>query len=122
VVGAIGNYMSNLYINVSQTNETKHYRINDDEFQETRFDDKSELYRSLVKEYGRCVSKMYIGEGQQVGWVFEKRVKYDDVRSSKSLKHMTEQERDRCSFIMATWISVHTQKPTVTTVEHYAKF
>jgi hypothetical protein len=114
--------MSNLFIDIAQTNETKHYHLSDPELVETNFDDMGELYRSLVKEYGKCVSKQYIGDGVQIGWVFEKRVKYDDVRSSRAFKHMTPVERDKCSFIMATWVAVHTEKPTKTIINHYAKF
>jgi hypothetical protein len=114
--------MSNLYIDIAQTNETKHYRLYDSDFQESMYDDVGELYRALIKEYGRCVSKQYIGEGVQIGWVFEKRVKYDDVRAPKAFKHMTPVERDKCSFIMATWVGVHTEKPTKAVINHYAKF
>lgn len=114
--------MSNLFIEVVYTNETKHYRISDPEFVETRFSNKSELYRSLVKEYGKCVSKVYIDDGVQIGWVFERRVKYDDVRSSKAFKHMSKIERDNCSFICSTWVSVHMAKPMVTTQNYFAKF
>src|SRR6266581_7034903 len=117
--------MPNLFIDIAQVNETKHYHLCDPSFEETRFDDMGELYRSLVKEYGKCVSKQYIdinGKSTQIGWVFEKRVVYDDVRLGRSLKHMTPEARDKCSFICSTWVSVHSEKPTVVTTPHFAKF
>ncbi len=117
--------MPNLFIDIAQVNETKHYHLCDHSFEETRFDDMGELYRSLVKEYGKCVSKQYIDVNDkptQIGWVFEKRVVYDDVRPGKSLKHMTQEDKDKCSFICSTWISVHSSKPSVTRISHFAKF
>ena len=47
-------------------------------------DDRGQLYKSLAKEYGRCVSRVYVdmrGDGKvgpvPIGWVFLKRVPYD---------------------------------------------
>lgn len=49
---------------------------------ETRFDSRRELFRFCQKEYGRCTSKMYIDHALYgtlcVGWVFEKRKRYED--------------------------------------------
>ena len=103
--------MSNLFIETVSVNADKNYRINDPEFTETRFDTIGELYRSLVKEYGRCQSKQYVdgsdGKPVQVGWVFQRREKYTDCNEK---------------FLMETWVSVHTAKPTVKTTNHFAKF
>lgn len=30
------------------------------------------LFRRLSRKFGRCSSKVYVGEGMPVGWVFEK--------------------------------------------------
>lgn len=49
------------------------------------------LFRRLSKEFGRCVSKVYVGDGKPVGWVFEKRVEYD--RSTET-------------YIRETWVSL----------------
>ena len=118
--------MANLFIETVSMNATNGYRITDPEFVETRFDDKGELYRSLVKEYGKCVSKQYIdgsdGKPVQIGWVFAKREWYSDVRQGCSMKGFDKAVRDKYTFIMETWISVHTEKPTVTTTNHFAKF
>ncbi len=116
--------MSNLFIEISGTNDTKNYRIYDNIFEETAFANKGELYRALVKEYGGCTSKMYVdvcGKAVQIGWVFSKRVLYDDAKV-KSVKGLSDKDRDNNSFICSTWISVHAEKPTVKTTYHYAKF
>jgi hypothetical protein len=31
------------------------------------------LFRRLSREFGRCASKVYVGEGNPIGWVFEKK-------------------------------------------------
>lgn len=36
------------------------------------------LYRYGLSEHGRCIGKMYVGDGKHVGYVFVKRRKYDD--------------------------------------------
>lgn len=102
--------MSNLIIETVSINADKGYGINDPEFNETRFDNMWQLYRSLVKEYGRCQSKQYIdvnGKSKQVGWVFQKREKYTDCKDT---------------FLCETWVSVHTQKPEVILKPHFANF
>ena len=40
------------------------------------------IFRFCQKEYGRCVSGVYVGEGDQVGWVFEKRMQYEDCNDT----------------------------------------
>jgi len=47
-------------------------------------DTPSDVYRAAIKEYGRCISKMYIddknNEAQHIGWVFEKKCYYEDTK------------------------------------------
>jgi hypothetical protein len=49
-------------------------------------DDLGELYRSLRAEYGRCTGHVYIDRADAqplaVGWVFVKRVPYDDCNKT----------------------------------------
>ena len=43
--------------------------------------DSGVLYKALVKEYGRCLGKLYRDYNGQTlvsGWIFEKRMQYDD--------------------------------------------
>lgn len=41
-------------------------------------EDLNGLFRHLSREFGRCLSKIYAGEGTPVGWVFEKKQYYTD--------------------------------------------
>lgn len=74
------------------------------------FTDKiGELFRSFQREYGRCTSKIYVdvpGQSQPmaIGWVFEQRAKYEDTQEP---------------YIRETWITLHTERTTVTQTPHY---
>ena len=86
-------------------NRTENYRLYDDYVIDVDDlylgDDPSigEIYREMQREYGRCVSKMYkdLANNEQghayvqIGWVFEKRVKYDDSKET---------------FLQETWVSL----------------
>lgn len=48
------------------------------------------LFRRLSREFGRCVSKVYVGEGNPIGWVFEKKQPYID----------------KGFFIQETWVTI----------------
>ena len=71
-------------------------------------DDPGELYRSCLKGYGRCTGRVYVdlksGGSKAIGWVFLKRVKYDDCNET---------------FLLETWITLHEQEPTRTIEHHY---
>ena len=53
--------------------------------------DRGCLFRRLSREFGRCLSKVYVGAGTPVGWVFEKKALYDDTRET---------------YIMETWVTI----------------
>ncbi len=53
--------------------------------------DRGCLFRRLSREFGRCSSKVYVGEGTPVGWVFEKKALYDDTNET---------------YIMETWVTI----------------
>jgi len=61
------------------------------------------LFKDLQKDFGRCVSKMYVddseGNSHHVGWVFQKRCKYEDTKEM---------------FTLETWISLHEDWPSRT--------
>ena len=44
--------------------------------------DRGCLFRRLSREFGRCSSKVYVGEGTPVGWCFEKKNRYEDTRDT----------------------------------------
>jgi len=49
-----------------------------------------QVFRFGQREYGRCTSKVYIddrkGESHQIGWVFEKRQRYEDSDGTYTLE------------------------------------
>ena len=70
-------------ISESFINATTETRYGDSGWYRPFTDDVGRLYRSLQSEYGRCTGHGYIdttsGETVPVGWVFVKRVEYDDA-------------------------------------------
>ena len=47
---------------------------------------KGELFKTLAKEYGRCTGRMYYdgsdGAAIHIGWVFQKKVQYEDCKET----------------------------------------
>ena len=88
------------WVNETWTNETEHYGIGESDWYETYEMTLGALFRKMWFEYGRCVSKMYRDRKDAppivIGWVFEKRVKYEDVKET---------------FVRVTWVEVSTTKP-----------
>ena len=84
--------------------------IGESEVYETFTSDKGELYKSLVKEWGRCVSKQYIdtkdGKTIHTGWIFQKRQKYNDSNET---------------YLAETWVTVHEKLPVKSIKYFYAK-
>ena len=76
---------------------------------ESYTDSKGELFRSCLREWGRCRGKIYIDTPEQakpIGWVFESRLKYEDAPGETYLRRV--------------WVTVHTGPPTKTIEYHYA--
>lgn len=48
------------------------------------------LFRRLSREFGRCPSKVYVGKGVPIGWMFEKKQPYTD----------------KGYFIQETWVTI----------------
>ena len=94
---------TNLWINEVWINATRQYKTGESEPYETFTDNIGELFNHLKKEYGKCVSNMYVdkksGETVQTGWVFEKKMKYTDAD-----EYYTAQ----------TWITVYKSEPVKT--------
>ncbi len=113
--------MSNLWveenyngIDHANTDNERRYSIGESGAYETFTDNLGKLYKSLSKEYGRCVSKMYVdrkdGETIQTGWVFQKRMKYTDARGN---------DKDKDYYLQETWVSVYKSKPVRTVKVEY---
>lgn len=77
-------------VSVALVNETEGHRFSDFEEELHRFDlkedgtpDMGEIYRQAQREYGRCVSSVYVdredGSPRRVGWYFVKRCQYEDT-------------------------------------------
>lgn len=71
------------------------------------------LFRSLQREYGRCVSKVRVdkpnGGAKVVGWVFERYMGYQDVRPTDLVKF----------YIQEVWVTLHDAPDTVVRTTHY---
>ena len=92
-------------------NRTKGWRVYDGEPYEPHTDNIGCLFLNYQREYGRCISKMYVdvselapdgayrflGKTKHIGWVFEKLVKYTDCDEK---------------YLQETWVSfVELQEP-----------
>lgn len=89
-------------------NETKGYRFGHSRPYETDYThaEIGKLYRALRDEYGRCVSKVYITtrteDGVPVGWVFKKRMEYEDARPDQGEERFYTRE---------VWCCLYAQQP-----------
>ena len=84
--------MANIVMREQWVNQTEGHMLGDSDWYEAYTDDEGELFRSLQKEYGRCISKVYVDQvneplnPKKVGWVFLKKVEYSDVRGQYFLR------------------------------------
>jgi len=96
--------MSDNYLWIKETyvNKDKGYVYGETEPYETwaEPDEVDELFLSLQREFGRCVNTQYTeverGVDVKSGWVFEKRVQYNDCDES---------------YIKQTWVTVWSEAP-----------
>ena len=68
-----------IWLEEEWVNETKGYRCGSSGIYESFTDNVGVLFRELQKEYGRCISKVYIDTKtgvRPVGWVFQRRETY----------------------------------------------
>ena len=90
-----------IFVQESWINRTEGYSCGDSGVYETRdnIGEEGNLYRSMVKEHGRCISRVYIdgpnGEAKPIGWVFLKRRKYEDTEET---------------YLAETWVTLHNGK------------
>lgn len=94
-----------LQINESYVNQTKGHRFGESGWYEPLTDDRAKLFRSLQREFGRCASRVYQdtpdGKPDAIGWVFEKRMRYDDARGNNA---------DRDFYIREVWVTLRLVK------------
>ena len=88
-----------MLVKVDTVNSTEGYYIYGDREDWDTCESVGQVYKAALREYGRCVSKMYIdkpdGKARHIGWVFHKRQKYDDCNKT---------------FLLETWISPLTRR------------
>lgn len=93
-----------LVVSEAYINATTETRFGESDWQEPYTDDVGQLYRSMVDEYGRCTGHVYVstteGDNVAVGWVFVKRMKYEDYRSG--LRHV----RGERTYLREVWVSL----------------
>ena len=102
-----------LMVSEEYVNTTKGYRFGEAEPYEAYTDDTGRLFRDMRREYGRCISSVYVdrnGKTERVGWVFSKRMKYEDARGN---------DRERDYYTREVWVTLHEAPDTVTRERHY---
>lgn len=89
------------------TDDGKRLGLGNVEVYETYFTDPGELYRSCVRQHGRCTGKVYVGESdpKHIGWTFVKRMPYEDDKSK--------------TYLQEVWVSVHDGPPKRTIEYNY---
>ena len=98
-----------LWLQIIRVNADKGYQFGDPDPFESDCYTKGEVYNEVSREYGRCMSKMYLdqkdGKAREIGWVFEKREQYTDCDET---------------FLCETWVTVLSGKPVKTISYDYA--
>lgn len=92
--------MSNIYMQVEYTEvidergKGRSLYLGDSGVFESRFTTVNEVFKDCQQEYGRCINKVYVGEKdpKQIGWVFQKRVKYTDCDET---------------YLQEAWVTLH---------------
>lgn len=79
----------------------------------TKYTTTASLFLALQREYGKCVSRQYRDVtvdgkpvSKQIGWVFEKRMPYEDAWRIKKGQPKT--------FLQETWVEVFSEAPVNT--------
>jgi hypothetical protein len=95
-------------VSIAYVNKTKGYVYGEQEPFEPWTEDRGKLFRSLQREHGRCVSRVYIdgsdGKNIPVGWYFEKTARYSDTKEP---------------YKQGTWVTLFSRPDTVVRTLHY---
>jgi len=98
-----------IYVKQEYLNKTEGYSFGDSGVYESRFEKVEEVFKFCQKEYGRCLSRVYVdgenGVPFAIGWVFERVDKYEDTGEN---------------YIKETWVSLHEKEPEKT-IKHFYK-
>jgi hypothetical protein len=90
-------------------NKTKGHRFSETDPYEPFTDNIGELFNCLKKEYGKCVSNIYIdttnpNKPKKIGWVFEKKMQYEDCKEF---------------YIREVWVTLHEKPKEIKEIFHY---
>lgn len=100
-----------LLISETYINKTENHCIGGtpEPYEPVHSDDINKLFRHLSRHYGRCTGKVYIddrgGKTSAIGWVFTKRMSYEDDPKQ--------------TYLQETWVTLHDAPPTRTIKHHY---
>lgn len=101
--------MSTLHAEVEYVDASRDVRLGSDGIQATDCQTPGELFRRCRRTLGRCTGGVFVdradGGVQRIGWIFERRERYDDSERT---------------FVRQAWVIVHTAHPTRTVTVHYA--
>jgi hypothetical protein len=99
-----------LMVTAEYVNASGGYRLGVEPETEFYGETEGELFRFCLREYGRCISKVYVdrsfpapdGNGKasvvdQVGWCFQKRVEYQDA-------HCLPRGKER-TYLQEVWVT-----------------
>lgn len=101
-----------LHVSEEYVNATEGHRFGNSEVYDTGRETAGEVYRAMRREYGRCVSKVYVDTpkgSRAVGWVFLSRQQYEDARDN----------RESAFYLREVWVTLHDAPDTVTTESHF---
>lgn len=95
-----------MLIETTWINETKGWNCGSSGIYDTWCETIGELFLEMQKEYGKCISKVYIGNKNPVaiGWVFQKRERYADCDET---------------YLQSTWVTIHNAQPKKTIEYNY---
>ena len=101
-----------LYVQEEFVDATQHVRCGESGVYETGHDTVGGLYRALRQEWGRCTGKVYVDRtcpergpyAQAIGWVFIKRVCYEDAKET---------------YLREVWATVHDRPPVKSQTYYY---
>jgi len=81
-------------------NKTEKHMISESDLYTPFTDDISALFKALQKEHGRCISRVYSddkdGVPHHVGWIFQKKRKYEDTDEY---------------YLQEVWVTLYEKKP-----------
>lgn len=100
-------------------NATRGYRYGISDWYEPYTENVGRLFRDFQQEYGRCISKVYLDTKKgtiQVGWVFQKRVLYEDARPDWTGKY-----RKDDYYIREVWVSFANDDRTAMDISRKAR-